>query len=40
MHELVSIKVDEKTLKKMRDFYASSIVPNSGEYIYFCAKVA
>ncbi len=40
MQELVSIKVDENTLKKMKKFYSASIVPNDGEYIYFCAKIS
>lgn len=40
MQELVSIKVDEITLKKMRAFYDSSIVPNDGEYVFFCAKIS
>ena len=40
MQELVSIKVNEETLKKMKKFYSASIVPNDGEYIYFCAKIS
>lgn len=40
MQELVSIKVDQATLNKMKVFYSSSIVPNDGEYIFFCAKVS
>ena len=40
MQDLVSIKVSEATLKKMKKFYSASIVPNDGEYIYFCAKVS
>ena len=28
------------TIKKMKKFYSASIVPNDGEYIYFCAKVS
>ena len=40
MQELVSIKVSEQRLKKMKEFYSSSIIPNDGEYIYFCAKIS
>ena len=40
MQELVSIKVNEETLKKMRKFYFSSLIQNDGEYIYFCAKIS
>ena len=40
MQDLVSIKVNETTLKKMKKFYSASIVPNDGEYIYFCAKIS
>lgn len=40
MQELVSIKVNEETLKKMRKFYSSSLIQNDGEYIYFCAKIS
>lgn len=40
MKDLVTLKVDEITLKKMKDFYSSFIVPNDGEYVYFCAKIS
>ena len=40
MQDLVSIKVDEATLNKMKKYYSSSIIPNDGEYVYFCAKIS
>jgi len=40
MQESVSIKVNEETLHKMKSFYSSSIVPNDGEYVFFCAKLS
>ena len=40
MKQLVTLKVDESVLLKMKDFYSSSLVRNDGEYIFFCAKIA
>ncbi|MCQ2087324.1 MAG: ribonuclease HIII [Bacilli bacterium] len=39
MQEFVTIKVNEATLNKMKHFYKDFIVPNDGEYVFFCAKV-
>lgn len=38
MSELVSIKVNQETLDKIKEFYKDFIVPNNGNYVYFCAK--
>lgn len=35
----ITLKVNEETLNKMKDFYKENMVPNSGEYISFFAKV-
>ena len=40
MQDLVTIKVDQKTLDKIKKYYSASIVPNDGEYVYFCAKLS
>lgn len=40
MQEIVSIKVNEETLHKMKSFYESFVIPNDGEYVFFCAKVS
>lgn len=39
MQEFVTIKVNEAILNKMKHFYKDFIIPNDGEYVFFCAKV-
>ena len=37
MKQLISIKVNQETLDKIKDYYSSYLVNNDGEYVYFAA---